>query len=145
MTRRIEGSEERARYLPLDASDADVLRLLDAYVGLLAASRWDDAARFLRSRHPTDAALLEWCVCTHGGYREDEPGNRVDDPAAVFRSLDAASCRRVRAHGATLAERGGYVEYDLPMGGTRSDLTLEVAIDRVGDRLELVFEGIHVM
>ena len=145
MTRHIEGPEEQALFLPLDVTDDEVLARLDDYVALLAASRWEDAARFWRSRFPTDAALLEWCVCTHAGYREDDAANRVDDPAAAFRALDPATCRRLSSFGSVLGDQGGYVDYDLPIDGQRSDLTLEVAIDRVGDELELVFVGIRVM
>jgi hypothetical protein len=131
--------------LRAEASDAEVLRVVEAWIDDLA--RGDYAGAFARTRHdPYYGWTPELIARVVGGY-----GSPDAHPSAVRYAVTDRAAARGRPHYREVDRDGALppvvarVWHDLPLNGAWSDLTATFRVERsADDGLDVILEEIHV-
>ena len=141
---------ERVHSLPRDASDANILALVDDWVELLAEERYGEALELVAARSYWTVDLLR-AVIQGYGIPEPHPSGRsfrVTSPrtATTGANSPSAPARTVnRWEEPNDVNCIGAVQYDLPIDGHWSDLTALFEIVQDGDWLALELDDVHVL
>lgn len=137
--------------LPPTASDEEILDVVRAWVGLLAADRYDAALDHIPSLAYWTPALLRTVVASCGSPDpEDDRGCRITPidtasdhdkrPSHDVERFDEARVDDVNPAATVI----GYVWFDLPLDGAWSDLTATFDVLADASGLTLRLDDVHV-
>lgn len=130
--------------VPAPARDADILKVVETWIDLLAAKQYAEAASLLMhdpaGPNWTPALLAE----VLGGYQKLE-GRGPVTPVASARADGYEPYRDIDFWEDEKGSFAGDLHYSLPLGGVWSDVTALFNIRRVKGGFALELDDIHVL